>query len=171
MKFIFTLKGEKIFVDDEDYERLRIYSWHISTRGYAMRFPYENGHRIGIMMHRFILGIDRGDHRIIDHVNGNKIDNRRCNLRICTKAQNGYNQKAQRTNTTGYKGVMRHKQTGRYIAQIGHEGKKIHLGSFSTAAEAYAAFCEAAQQLHGEFANFGCPAIDAALQSHPKGDQ
>lgn len=155
MKTILTAKGEAIIVDDEDFERVSAYKWGISTRGYARRHAKSHGRRFAVMMHRFILGIDNGDPRIVDHANGIKTDNRRSNLRICSKSQNGYNQSAQRNNTTGYKGVTRHIQTGRFIAQIRHNGKRKYIGSYATPEEAYSAYCEAAIELHGEFSNFG----------------
>lgn len=148
--------GKSILVDDKDFLLLSNYTWFVSKRGYAFRHSRSaEGKRVCIIMHRSILGIDNGDPRIVDHSNGVKTDNRRGNLRVCTKAQNGYNQKAQRTNTTGFKGVTKHKATGRYMAQITVEGQKKYLGVFDSAKDAHAAYCVAALELHGEFANFG----------------
>lgn len=155
MKTILTFKGEPVIVDDEDFEWLSQYGWSLSTKGYVRRRQVDpnSGSSIQILMHRFVLGIPYGDHRIVDHANGIKTDNRRSNLRVCTKSQNGYNQPQQRHNTTGFKGVTQSK--GRFIAQIRHEGKRVHIGSFATPQEAYAAFCMVAKELHGEFANLG----------------
>lgn len=87
----------------------------------------------------------------IDHINGDRSDNRLCNLRTATPRQNGQNTRLSSINTTGFKGVVRHR--GKFRANIrNEEGKRLHLGYFGTAEEAYAAYCEAAREHHGEFA-------------------
>lgn len=153
-KVIMSTNGQEILVDAEDFERCSRLWWHVIKRGYATRAIFENGRRFEVLMHRFILGLDRHDGRIVDHANGNRLDNRKCNLRLCTKAQNGWNQGPQKTNTTGYKGVSR-TPNDRFVAQIRCRGRKYHLGSFDTAEQAYEFYCLAADLLHGEFANHG----------------
>ncbi|MBW0450883.1 HNH endonuclease [Paraburkholderia phenoliruptrix] len=154
MREILTDKGQVILIDDEDYKNLSQMKWMVDNRGYV-RNGHQRGQKKFVWMHRLILGLSRGDDRIVDHINGVKTDNRRSNLRICSKSENGYNQGAQRNNTTGFKGVTVRKDSGRYMAQIRSRGKKIYLGLFDTAVEAHAAYCAAALELHGEFANFG----------------
>lgn len=169
MKTIMTFKGEPVMVDDSDFEWLSQYGWSLSTKGYVRRRENQSdGSSIQLLMHRFVLGIPYGDPRIVDHANGIKTDNRRSNLRICTKAQNGYNQKEQRNNTSGFKGVTFHKVTGRFMAQIRSDGKKKYLGTFDTAQEAHDAYCVAALELHGEFANFGNADAIRALSAPAK---
>jgi hypothetical protein len=154
MRIIFTFAGKQILVDDEDYAELAKYTWRVNARGYAQRTIKERGCQTVIQMHRQILGLHTGDARLVDHINRNKLDNRRSNLRACTKAQNGWNQGPQRTNTTGFKGVNQ-MPSGRFAAQIRYLGQKHHLGSFDTAEEAHEVYCLAADMLHGEFANHG----------------
>lgn len=89
----------------------------------------------------------------IDHVNGMRNDNRWANLRLATKAENGMNRGAPLNNTSGFKGVSRNKK--RWSASIHLGGHKQHLGTYDTPEEAHAAYCKAAKELHGEFANFG----------------
>lgn len=91
----------------------------------------------------------------LDHINGNRSDNRMCNLRIATQLENVRNKKMQHNNKSGFKGVCRHKKNNNFVASIGVDNKNIHLGCFSTAEEAHAAYCEAATKLFGAFANFG----------------
>lgn len=91
----------------------------------------------------------------IDHINGERDDNRLVNLRPATPAENLRNAKRQRNNTSGFKGVSWHKPSKRWQAQIAVNGRTIHVGCFSTPEEAHAAYCKAAEKLHGEFANFG----------------
>lgn len=89
--------------------------------------------------------------RYIDHINMNKSDNRIENLRAATNAENMQNSKARRSNKTGFKGVFLIKTSGRYMANICANKKQIYLGTFSTAEEAHAAYCFAAERLHGQF--------------------
>lgn len=86
----------------------------------------------------------------IDHINGNRSDNRLCNLRAATHAQNSRNRKLNANSTTGLKGVSR--QGGKFQASIRHDGKIIYLGIFGTPEAAHRAYCAAAVEYHGEFA-------------------
>lgn len=91
----------------------------------------------------------------LDHINGDRDDNRITNLRECTNAENLRNTGAYRSNTSGYKGVSFHKRSKKFYAKINVDGRERFLGSFETALSAYAAYCEAANRLHGDFANVG----------------
>lgn len=88
----------------------------------------------------------------IDHINGNRDDNRWCNLREATKSENGANSKLSSRNTTGFKGVSLEKKTGRWNAYIGVGRKHVYVGTFDTPEEAGAAYIQKAQELFGEFA-------------------
>jgi len=87
----------------------------------------------------------------VDHKNLNRADNRWCNLRLGTNAQNQWNRGVGRANTSGFKGVHR-RPSGRYQARIGTHGSRINLGHFPTPEGARAAYAKAAKRLHGEFA-------------------
>lgn len=89
---------------------------------------------------------------IIDHIDGDRANNRIGNLRICSKRENGCNRPAPRNNTSGFKGVIYHKASRKYAARIGSSGKSIHLGLFVTAEEAAYARNQAAIRLYGDFA-------------------
>lgn len=89
---------------------------------------------------------------IAQHINGNVSDNRIENLRDATQSNNLCNKRMQSNNTSGYKGVGWHKAAGRWVARITIRKQHTHLGLFDTPEEAYAAYCKAAEKLHGEFA-------------------
>lgn len=98
-----------------------------------------------------VTGNDPAD-SLIDHIDGNPHNNKFANLRIATSRQNQCNQKIRRDNTSGLKGVSWDSKRNKWQAGIQIDGKRIALGRFSTKEEAYAAYCEAARRLHGEFA-------------------
>jgi hypothetical protein len=87
----------------------------------------------------------------IDHANGNPLDNRLCNLRLATFSQNQCNKSRYRSNSSGFKGVHRHKRSQLWTARIQSNGKRIQLGEFSTPELAHAAYIGAAEALHGRF--------------------
>ncbi|MDT4872900.1 AP2 domain protein [compost metagenome] len=102
-------------------------------------------------MHRWlVLGREKGGG--VDHRDGNKLDNRRGNLRQATQGQNAKNTRLARNNTSGFKGVSRTAE-GRWRARITVDRKEIRLGVFGTPEEAAAAYDKAAKQMHGEFAS------------------
>lgn len=106
-------------------------------------------------MHRMILGLAYGDPRQGDHRNTKeKLDNRRKNIRISTRSQNQMNRPKPKGFSNPFKGVTR-VPGGRWAGQIHKEGKHYHLGTFETPEEAHAAYQKAADELHGEFANYG----------------
>jgi len=116
----------------------------------------ENGFKAHKQTHiaRVIKGLSLDDPREVDHINGNTLDNRKINLRVCSHRENTANRCLGRNNTTGFKGVT---QVGpdRWAASIGSEGRVYYLGAFDSPEKAHVAYCEAAAWLHGEFANFG----------------
>lgn len=91
----------------------------------------------------------------IDHINGNTSDNRWSNLRLATNAENMRNTAAYRNNTSGYKGVHFHKPSGRWRADVMHEGRSVSAGYHATPEAAHTAACGLRQRLHGAFANNG----------------
>lgn len=91
----------------------------------------------------------------VDHINGNRSDNRIANLRLATARENSRNAGMSRNNTSGYKGVFWERGCGKWRASITVNRKTIHLGVFVSAPEAHAAYCAAAKKYHGEFANTG----------------
>jgi hypothetical protein len=107
-----------------------------------------------IYCHRLAWALHYGEwpKASIDHVNGDKGDNRIVNLRLADQAQNGHNRGANSNNKAGLKGVCFHRGTGKWKAEIMARGKRRHLGLFQTPKEAHAAYSAAAASLHQDFA-------------------
>jgi hypothetical protein len=142
--------GGSFLVSDCDYEKLSRATWRLNANGYAVTGKWTRRGTNSIFAHRLILGVT-GDDMVVDHINGDKLDNRRENLRTCTCAQNTANRGKQINNTSGYKGVHR-LPWGRYRAEISVNGKKHNLGCFKTAEDAAVAYDAAARELLGKFA-------------------
>ncbi len=136
-------------VDDEDFDILSKYRWHISDNGYAKRSVGQRGSQRFIRMHRVINNTPKG--MITDHINGDKLDNRKANLRNSTKQQNSANSKVHNTNKSGFRGVCFYKRDKNWKASIGFNGKSIHLGYFKTPEQASDAYVAKAKELFGEF--------------------
>jgi hypothetical protein len=148
-------QSQVTLIDDEDYEWLSKFKWHYSqggNTGYAKRDIWVKGKGKVLKMHRIILGLNFGDKRQADHINGNGLDNRKGNLRIATKTQNSCNRDKQINNTSGYKGAFWVKAKKKWKAQIRSNGKSYHLGYFNDVIKAAKAYNKGAIKHHGEFA-------------------
>lgn len=147
MKRIAVLRRNKViawaYVDDADYEEISAYRWGLDKDGYAVRAEGTFPNTARYSMHRQLL--NPPSNLVTDHINRNKLDNRRCNLRIVTRQENNRNVGPRAGNSTGYKGVSLNK--GRYVAQIRFDGKSIHIGRFGTKEEAAMAYDSASLQL------------------------
>jgi hypothetical protein len=134
------------------------HKWHANKMGnsfYAKRDIIENGKRKVIHMHRLImeqkLGRKLKKNELVDHINKNGLDNRECNLRLCTKSQNRINSKRRNDNTSGYKGVNKHRN--KWMTRIGeYSTKRLFLGQFDDPIEAAITYDRKAMELFGEFA-------------------
>lgn len=152
MKKIPLTQGYETLVDDTDYEELAKYSWYYKNSnggGYAARNVFRaNGKRTTIRMQRQIMKTPKGFET--DHINGDKLDNQRANLRIVTKSQNQWNRKKQ-AGSSKYKGVYWNKKNQRYHVQLQMNGKKVWLGYYATEEEAGEAYKEGVVKFFGAF--------------------
>jgi hypothetical protein len=149
MKEIQLTQGFKVLVDDEDFDYISQWNWCVTKNGYAKRAIMKGGVNQTFYMHRELIKPPKGVG--VDHINMNKLDNRKSNLRIATASQNGANSKG-RKNRVGVKGVKLDKRTGNFIARITFQKKQIHLGVFNTSEEARHAYGAKARELFGAFA-------------------
>ena len=154
MKEIILTKGQVALVDDADYEWLMQWKWHVHKSGggfYAVRAEWDGEKQHIVHMSRVILDAPRG--KEVDHKNHCTLDNRRCNLRICTKSQNQHNQiKQKRSTSSVYKGVYWDRGGNRWQSRIKINGHSIYLGNFCSESEAALIYNDAAIKYHGEFA-------------------
>jgi len=143
-------------VDDNDYARLNVYQWFLSKAGYAVGFvPGGDGRFQLVYMHRLIM--NAGPDQLVDHINGQPLDNRRENRRLVTPQQNGQNKRLSPLSCTGLKGVGWHKRRHKYHARVQLQGIRYHLGFFDDAETAALAYDAAARQLFGAFARCNYP--------------
>lgn len=154
--------GDKytVLVDDDDLELLQpLGRWCVFTPKKGGTYVYTNfgrgvGRKTKQFLHRMLLGWPDSSNQV-DHINGNGLDNRRCNLRICSPSENSRNRRQRSDNTSGYKGVSWDKWHEKYKASLTANGKAVRIGYFKTAEEAHEAYCAAAKIHHGDFFNPG----------------
>jgi hypothetical protein len=152
-KEIILTQGKVAIVDDEDFEYLNQWKWHIHKQNrsnyYARTVIYINKKRIPVVMHRLLV---KCDGYIIDHITGDGLDNRKCNIRVCTRSENPINRRVNINNLSGYKGVSWFKPEQKWRAQIQYRKIVYYLGCFEKRIDAAKAYNAAALKYHGEFA-------------------
>lgn len=154
---LIALTQKKVaIVDASDFPSLSKFNWHArwhrgSQTFYAARWTAENHN---LYMHQAICGCKE-----IDHWDGNGLNNRRSNLRPCTRGQNNSNRKILSNSKSGYKGVqfMPVHTCRPWMAKISFHGKRLYLGVFASPEQAARAYDEAAKKYHGEFAVLNFP--------------
>lgn len=151
-------RGLFLVVDYKDREKVLKHFWHLSTTGYPRTNLYlgyskekKRGLNTGLYLHNLILG--KHPTKDVDHINRDKLDNRRINLRFCTRGQNMANAGLSKHNSSGLKGVSWHKQSQKWTAVIMIKGKNKNLGLFVTKLEAYQAYKKKLKQKHKSFSN------------------
>lgn len=160
MKKIKLTQGKYALIDEEDFDLISQYKWYAKKIGntfYAARaitVQGQNKHKNikrkqkTIIMHREIMKNKLKQNQEIDHINGNGLDNRKCNLRLCNRSENMMNQRIKK-GTSQYKGVRWDKK---WRAQITYNKKQKHLGFFNNEIDAAKAYDKKAKELFGEFA-------------------
>lgn len=156
MKKIYLSNGGYTIVDDDMYDVLSKYKWKCQ-KGYATRNAYMGKNKEGeyiyktISIHSIVLPGKKGF--VTDHINRDRLDNRRSNLRLCTNSQNTFNQSPRKDNSTGVRGVFFDRRNNVYYSQITVNRKVYNLGNFKSLAEAYGAYITHSEHFFGEYSN------------------
>ncbi len=147
-------QGQWALVDADDFEWLSQWTWCAATqRNHLIALSKPKSHAPHLLMHRLITP----NTPVVDHINGNSLDNRRSNLRAATPSQNGANARRSRANSTGFKGVYFARERNKWAARIKVNYREIGLGRFSSAEDAARAYDAAARKHFGEFAQTNFP--------------
>ncbi len=145
-------RGYEAMIDAYDVPLVEGFNWYALVNAWAvraMRNIWRDGIRETIYLHRVIMSAPQG--AMVDHIDGNPLNNRKSNLRLATNAENQRNSKRRKDNTSGFKGVHLDKRKGLWRAQIKLNGTKRWLGYFGTPEEAHFAYCKASATIHGDF--------------------
>jgi hypothetical protein len=124
------------FIDADDVEWVNQWRWHITQDGYARRNVKTGGRYKASSLHRELLGLVSGDGLVADHINRDRLDNRRANLRAVTRKANAQNISPNPGASSSYRGVSWHTDTGKWMAYVGVDGKLKYLGLFQDEREA-----------------------------------
>jgi hypothetical protein len=150
MKEIPLTKGKSAIVDDCDFEYYSKFNYYINSEGYAIREVWNGGNKIRLRMHREITNAPEG--MDVDHINGDRVDNRRENLRLCTRSENLMNSRKRDNKSSKYKGVSFFKPVKMWRAYYQLNGRQKTIGYFRDEICAALAYNEAAIATYGEFA-------------------
>lgn len=152
MKYIKLYHGELVKVDNDDFDKLNQYKWHLCAYGYAERSKYfpESQKSIQVKMHREIMGFPKDLE--VDHINQDRLDNRKENLRLVTKSQNGMNRGPTKKNKSGYKGIHWDEINKKWSVHVNANKKMVFFGRYKSLKEAIIACNKARSVYHGEYA-------------------
>lgn len=155
---VILTQGKHAIINSDDWDLIKTHKWFAYKNGNnfyaATQIPIGKRKQRMLGMHRVIIG-SHDKKYVVDHIDGNGLNNTRENLRLCKPQENSKNSSIRKTNKSGFKGVDFHKGSKKWRAQISSNGKKIHIGYFDTPINAHKAYCEFAKKHHQEFANFG----------------
>jgi hypothetical protein len=155
--------GAKFYVDAEDIDKISDRTWTIANGGYPCAKFF--GIKEKISLHNFIMGVNDSN-VFVDHKDRDKMNNRKSNLRICTRAENALNYGTKSNNTSGFTGVYLIKRSNKWQAIITKNKKVYHLGCFDNYHDAVIARFEAEQKLYGEFAPHTYQDVLDAIRKH-----
>ena len=143
----YTDNNDKFIFDKEDYDKIKQYYWSLGKNGYFLNVKNQ------LYLHRLIMGVADEDRSVqVDHIKGNKYDNRKINLRLCNNTENSRNKGLNKNNTSGYSGVYYRKDRNKWYARITVNREEINLGHYENFDDAVKARKEAEKKYFGEFA-------------------
>lgn len=144
-------KGKVATVDKKDYKYLKQWKWYCDVCGYAARSAIIDGRKSRVIMHRVIAKTP--EDMCTDHINMDRLDNRRKNLRIVNKSQNGMNRLVNKGREIPYKGVSFRKDSEKYRAYGTKDKKRVWLGEYDNPIDAAKKYNKFAKRVYGEYAN------------------
>jgi len=149
-----TQNGDEFYFDLEDYDLIKDYCWRKTKYGHIYNMSKnKDGIKKGVFLHRLIMGVENSPEIMVDHKNNkHPEDNRKENLRFCTRSQNNQNRSIMDNNNTGISGVGWNKDKRKYVSYIGVNGKTKHLGYFTNFEEAIIARLQAEAYYFSNFA-------------------
>lgn len=147
---VLTIDNVDFFFDIEDLHIINSRKWYVDKDGYLASSYIYNGRRCFAMFHRLIMNAKSG--QVVDHINRNRADNRKNNLRCCSRAENNLNRGLKSTNKSGTIGVYYDEKRNKWIANITYNKRRIFLGRFTTKDAAIAARLLKESELFKEFA-------------------
>lgn len=142
-----TAQGIEFYIDAEDLEKVAGKCWSVNACGYLQTNLYSQGKTV--LLHRIIMG-DYEKGLCVDHIDRNKLNNMKSNLRLCRQKDNAKNTRIRSDNTSGHKGV--YKKNGRWFSEITADGERHYLGTFKNIDDAIAARVKAEERYFGEYA-------------------
>jgi|LSQX01.2.fsa_nt_gb hypothetical protein len=168
MKRIPLSQGYVALVDDEDFGLIMSHNKWFANKHHGNVYAKCNitrpdGRRTTLKMHRLIMDARQGE--VVDHINGNGLDNRKCNLRITNERENAANRKPHKGTSSRYKGVSYHKQHNKWQSNICVNYKCLYLGIFEKEVDAAIAYDIAAVKHFGEFARLNFPQVKEAVST------
>lgn len=157
MRELQLTKGEVALVDDDDFYWLNQWRWHsIAIKGKSYVFRSRKNNHLGLSsrayLHRIVMRTE-DPNLVVDHIDGNPFNNQKCNLRVCTKLENGKNVTSHKGSSSKFLGVSWDKQRKKWSAQLTHKGKVVYSQRFESEEDAARAYDSKARVFHGTFAN------------------
>lgn len=147
---VLAVDGKEFFFDTEDLQILNSRKWYVDKDGYLASSYIYNGRRCFAMFHRIIMNAQKG--QVVDHINRNRADNRKVNLRCCSKFENNLNRGRRSTNMSGVIGVHYDSKRDKWIANITYDKRRIFIGRFISKDEAVRARLRKEAELFKSFA-------------------
>jgi len=167
---VLLTQNKKALIDYMDYKVVSKHKWHthkssdILYAGTNLYSKEKNRNQTKILMHSLILG-----ENLIDHKNGNGLDNRRSNIRACTISQNRANSSKAKGTSSKYKGVFWRDADKKWFAQTSKNHKRYYIGKFENASDAAKAYDNFARKLYGDFAKLNFPDFEYCAKAAKKG--
>lgn len=147
---VLRVGASEFLFDAEDLSLVESRSWYADKDGYLVSCYYFDGRRRFVRFHRIVMDAKPG--QVVDHINKNRADNRKCNLRCCKRSENDRNRSTYSTNTSGVTGVYFDRQRGKWAASISYNKKRMLIGRFATKEDAVLARLEKESELFKDFA-------------------